>query len=210
MRSFPVSVLFVTFWDMNKRSVAPVSIHRKLWVSGSGCWLIPPGTGGSYMEVLQIVRTSVIVRVEELLGRGVVKDEVGEEEVVGRDGGRGRGDLSMQGENRKRNLAEARLESPTKGDVGEKGATGQPLMLQWKEPGVIVSEVDRNVKKNLNFAEEIEQENNSEKVYETRSGTPPPPPSAREKKRPKKQSIQGKDKNSNDLAASMSEDRLAK
>jgi hypothetical protein len=35
------------------------------------------------MEVLQIVRTSVIVRVEELLGRGVVKDEVGEEEAVG-------------------------------------------------------------------------------------------------------------------------------
>jgi hypothetical protein len=105
---------------------------------------------------------------------------------------------------------EARLESPTKGDVAEKDATGLPLMLQWKEPGVIVSEMDRNVKKNLNFAEETEQENNTDKVYETRSGTPPPPPSAREKKRPKKQSIQGKDKNSNDLAASMSEDRLAK
>jgi hypothetical protein len=33
------------------------------------------------MEVLQIVRPGVIVRVEELLGRDVVKGEVGEEEA---------------------------------------------------------------------------------------------------------------------------------
>jgi hypothetical protein len=67
----------------------------------------------------------------------------------GRDGGRGRGEPPDAGENRKRTSAEARLESPAKEPLGS--ATGLPLLLQWKEPGVIVAGAEGRAKQSLNF-----------------------------------------------------------
>jgi hypothetical protein len=78
-------------------------------------------------------------------------------------------------------------------------------LLQWKEPGVIVVGAEGRAKQSLNF-----EEGGIEKAYMPRSGTPPPPPSARELKHPKKGSTPKKDKNVNEQAASVSEDRRAK
>jgi hypothetical protein len=78
-------------------------------------------------------------------------------------------------------------------------------LLQWKEPGVIVAGAEGRAKQSLNF-----EEDGIEKAYVPRSGTPPPPPSAREVKRPKKVSTPKKDKNVNEQAASVPEDRRAK
>jgi hypothetical protein len=55
-------------------------------------------------------------------------------------------------------------------------AIGEVLMLQWKEPGVIVAEQESGVKKQLDFADE-----KAGKIYASREGTPPPPPCARER-----------------------------
>ncbi|KAK1558107.1 hypothetical protein QYE76_018120 [Lolium multiflorum] len=121
----------------------------------------------------------------------------------GRNGqaGRGRGSGSVMGENRKRNSAEARLESPAKDGTG-KGAGVAPLLLQWKEPGVIEPSGGGGAKQKLDFP------SSPEKAYEPRAGTPPPPPSAREQKRPKKHVTPKKDRNTLNASAAAGEGRL--
>jgi hypothetical protein len=118
----------------------------------------------------------------------------------GRDGGRGRGGLEASLENRKRNSAEARLNdgSPAKDAPSQHQL---PLMLEWKEKGVIGPAVDKGAQMKLDF------DGGRGRAYTQRSGTPPPPPSAREKKRPKKHSTPKKDKKMEEEAASMVEDR---
>jgi hypothetical protein len=43
MRNFPVSVLFVAFWVIFRRSVGQGSMRRRLWLLGSGSLLIHHG-----------------------------------------------------------------------------------------------------------------------------------------------------------------------
>ncbi|KAK1662775.1 hypothetical protein QYE76_050934 [Lolium multiflorum] len=113
-------------------------------------------------------------------------------------GGRGRGAEASQSDSRKRTSAEARLTECTP----IKENAGAPLLLTWKEPGVIEEEGGGGAKKQLDFAGE-----GKEKSYPQRSGTPPPPPSAREQKRPKKQLTPKKVKGATDLAATGSGSR---
>ena len=80
--------------------------------------------------------------------------------------------------------------------------TMEPPALLWKEPGVVVTEMDHSAQCALIFQENVNVEG-----YIPRSGTPPPPPSAREQKRPKKQRSPRKDKSVTAEAASGSEDR---
>ncbi|KAK1650403.1 hypothetical protein QYE76_068208 [Lolium multiflorum] len=118
----------------------------------------------------------------------------------GRDGrGRGgRGGELANLENRKRKSSEARLND---GSPAKDSAVA-PLMLEWKDSGVIGLAADKGVSKQLDFGE-----GEKGKVYPPRSGTPPPPPSAREQKRPKKHSTPKKDKSTDGSAASGMEDR---
>ncbi|KAK1695441.1 hypothetical protein QYE76_012138 [Lolium multiflorum] len=97
-------------------------------------------------------------------------------------GGRGRGADVVVQDNRKRTSTDAKLTevSPVKANENVASAKG-PLLLQWKEPGVIICEKEEGARKQLEF------EDGSGKNYPPREGTPPPPPSAREQKRPKKQ-----------------------
>jgi hypothetical protein len=53
--------------------------------------------------------------------------------------------------------------------------------LQWKEPGVIITEQPEAQGK-------LDLDRASEKEYQPRAGTPPPPPSSREQKRSRKHS----------------------
>jgi hypothetical protein len=80
-------------------------------------------------------------------------------------------------DNRKRTSDDARLTevSPVKENVDVPTTEG-PLLLQWKEPGVIVCEKEEGAKKKLEFGD------GSGKNYAPREGTPQPPPSAREQK----------------------------
>jgi hypothetical protein len=106
-------------------------------------------------------------------------------------------------ETRKRTSAEARLESPAK-ELKEGEKQNLPLQLQWREAGIIATDLAEGLaKKKLEFVE-----GEPGPKYAPRSGTPPPPPSAREQKRPKKQSTPKKDKVS-EAAASGAEDRQA-
>jgi hypothetical protein len=95
----------------------------------------------------------------------------------GRDGGRngGRGRVADQdGDTRKRSSTDADLTEVSPIKPGQ-----PPLLLTWKEPGVIVPS-PTDVKKQLVFAEA------EQRTYEAPVGTPSPPPSARELKRSKK------------------------
>jgi hypothetical protein len=112
----------------------------------------------------------------------------------GSDGGRGRG-MAPPVDNRKRSSTEASLTecSPVKG--------GQPpLLLTWKEPGVIEASSSASAQQKLDFDGEKE-------LYPLRSGTPPPPPSAREQKRSRKSNTPKKSKIVVDMAGSGKEYR---
>ncbi|KAK1643131.1 hypothetical protein QYE76_060936 [Lolium multiflorum] len=116
----------------------------------------------------------------------------------GRTRGQDRGAAPVIHENRKRNSTDARLEaSPVKDG---QNVTAPPLMLTWKEPGVIGMEDSTKVQRHL-----IMEKEDGGQRYEPRSGTPPPPPSAREQKRSKKHSTPKKDKNELGSAGSVEE-----
>jgi hypothetical protein len=118
----------------------------------------------------------------------------------GRTRGQDRGAAPVIHENRKRNSTDARLEaSPVKDG---QNVTAPPLMLTWKEPGVIGMEDSTKVQRHL-----IMEKEDGGQRYEPRSGTPPPPPSAREQKRSKKHSTPKKDKNELGSAGSVEEHR---
>jgi hypothetical protein len=114
-------------------------------------------------------------------GRGHGREGRGGGRMGGREGGRGRGG-SGSSETRKRTSTEALLTegSPIKGGGKEKEVAA-PLLLQWKEPGVIITEQPEAQGK-------LDLDRASEKEYQPRAGTPPPPPSSREQKRSRKHS----------------------